>query len=160
MTQVAEKTPKSDDVHESSKGTNHGYIVEWRGVGGVKIMAPIDQVYPREEWGQAPYDIKKMRLDGNAMTLVRPVISHWDDVLSPHSLSAHGLVSILVAEAIIACLKTLVVAHPELDPLADCIEFRARHCKLTFDWKVTKDPMDEDSDGSPSDPIPEGQKDA
>lgn len=143
---------KSDDIHESSNGTNRGYIVEWRGVGGIKIMARIDQEYPREEWRQAPYDIKKMRLDGPAGAIVRPVLSHWDDLDSPHSLGAHGLVSRLVADAIIACLKTFIEAHPELTTLAKYIEFRARPCKLVFDWKVTKDTMDEDSDTSDSTP--------
>ena len=128
-----------DEIHQSAKGTNHGYIVEWRGVGGVKIVARIDQEYPCEEWRQAPYDIKKMRLEGPAGAIVRPIISHWDDFDSPHSLAAHGLVSLLVAEAIIACLKTFIEAHPDLNQLAKYIEFRARPCKLVFDWKVTKD---------------------
>ncbi len=136
----AENAPKNEDVHQSSKGTNHGYIVEWRCVDDVKIMGRIDQEFPRQEWEQAPYDIKKMRFDDGANKLVRPIISHWDDH-SLHSLAGHGLVSLLVAKAIIACLKTLVEAHPQWLTLAEYIEFRARPCKLAFDWKVTKDDM-------------------
>ena len=147
-----ESTPKSDDIYKSCKGTNHGYIVEWRCVENVKIMGRFDQDFPRKEWRQAPYDIKKMRLDGAAGAIVRPVISHWDD-LGVNTLGGHGLVNLLVAEAIIACTKTFVEAHPELTELAGYIEFRARPCKLTFDWKVTKDDMDDNTTA----PNPDGQ---
>lgn len=122
-------------------------------------MARIDQEYPCEEWLQAPYDIKKMRLDGAAGAIIRPVLSRWDDYDSPHSLAGHGLVSLLVAEAIIACLKTFIEAHPDLTTLAKYIEFRVRSCRLIFDWKVTKENMDLDAalvGPSPNDTTPEG----
>lgn len=143
-------SPKSDEIHESSKGTNHGYIVEWRTTEDLKIVARIDQDLPRQEWRQAPYDIKKMRLDGHAATLIRPVISHRDSGDSPHSLAGHRLMSLLVAEAVVACLKTLMEAHPDLEPLAKYTQFRVRPCKLVFDWKVTKDAMEAELDGSDS----------
>ena len=130
---------KENNVLISGRGDSSGYIVEWRLAEDVKVISdrPHNSM-PEYEWQQCPYDIEQLRLTGQAKGIVRPYISFWDSMGGLHSITAYGLVSEEVADALVACYKTFVLADSQLRGIKDSIEIRKRLCELTYDFKVTK----------------------
>lgn len=127
-----------DNIHRSGSAETSGFIVEWRLKDGIKLVYGdryLDR-YPSHDWLQAPYDIERMRLDVQTSRLIKPVISEWDGGSNPFAISRYGLVRKPVADAIIACFKTMIIADPVLSAAEDFIELRARECSLNYSFKV------------------------
>lgn len=132
-----------ENIEGSGRGTMTGYIVEWRCTKEVVVCGGSSfwDCFPKMEWGHAPYSIKSLQVGDEAKRLTRPVISDWDS--GPHSLSQHGLVREIVAEAILACVKTQIEDDLGLQGIKDFIELRVRKCALTYEYKVVREGKDE-----------------
>ena len=139
-----------DNIHRSGSATTSGYIVEWRLKDGIQLVyeSRLWDKYPSNEWRQAPYDIEQMRLGGQSARVIRPTISEWDGGFNPFAISRYGLVEKPVADAIIACFKTMILADPMLSVAKDLIELRARCCDLNYSFKVEKQPEEDGSEPS------------
>lgn len=117
-----------------------GCIVEWRlkpESTALKDVMSFDDARPN--WRQAPYTIDALGRDNVSHQVVQPFISPHDDILA-----RYDLVTELVAEAIIACLKTAV--QPRL--LAH-VEWRIAHVRLEASHKIFEEDSDGQSDGKP-----------
>ena len=127
-----------DNIHRSANVETSGFIVEWRMKDGIKLVYGsrfLDR-YPDCDWRQAPYDIEQMRLSEQSSKIIRPIISEWGGGSNPFAISRYGLVEKPVADAIIACFRTMILADPVLLAAEDFIELRARECSLNYSFKV------------------------
>lgn len=115
------------------KSTGYGYILEWR----LKPESvPLIDVLPRglgqvgKDWSQGPYQIEQLgRLGVDAERLIRPMIEKFD-----WGRSEHGLVSLKVSKAILACLLTSI---PE--GLLKNVEWRIVRIRLEKSYELILD---------------------
>ena len=116
--------------------TTYGYIAEWRLKPESALLGTLlSHSDVGSEWKQAPYIVSKLaRLGPDASRLVRPYLPEYD-----FGKSEHGLIDILAAQAVIACLKTSL-----RDNLLEHIEWRIVLVKLTASHKMTRADDDDD----------------
>ena len=140
-------TPKQGQLSLDSLGlksygkgqsTCYGYMIEWRLKPESKILALLlrhDEV--EANWKRAPYSISELkRLGPDADKIIRPYIPKYD-----HGISEHQLLDKRVAEAVIACLKTIV---PER--LLDNLEWLLVLVKLETSWNLVQEEEDKDKE--------------
>lgn len=119
-------------VISSHDSTGYGYMVEWRLKEESKALTNIvlANYDLSTKWQQAQYNIDTLGKLSDTK-LIRPYISNSISYLEK---SQYGLVTELVAEAILACLKTSV------DPrLEDHIEWRIACFKLKTSHEMIRD---------------------
>lgn len=113
----AETEKTSAEKRESygnGRSTRFGYRLEWRlttaaveankALGFDMSWAPLGKV--GKDWERSPYDIKALPVGpvGEGMRkVIQPTIGQFDD-----HLVRHGLVTRRVAEAVFACLRTVI----------------------------------------------------
>jgi len=128
-------TPTERTSYSKGNSTCYGYIAEWRlkpESAVLKTLLPYPDVSPK--WAQALYTVSELaRLGPDANKLVRPYIHEIDTF----NKSQHGLVNELAAEAIIACLKTVVRYN-----MIEHIEWRTVRIRLTSSHEMVLDDRD------------------
>jgi hypothetical protein len=129
-----------DNIVQSMKGNNFGCIVEWRYNGPPITTMSVTPSFelPPQEWRIAPYELngpgpRTFTKHGRVHQTLAPLATDQDKWLGNF-----GICTRLHAEAIMACLRTYVAAHPDLSHIEDRIEFRVTDCELKLDYTVTK----------------------
>ena len=92
---------------------SYGHIVEWRLKPGSEAL---DDVLPYndvgKDWKHMPYDVAQLPINEQhtANRLIRPYVKELDGKRIGH----HGLVTKVVAEAVLACFKTALTRAQEI----------------------------------------------
>ena len=131
---MSDKTPLK--TVESASGSGVGYIAEWRATQSLIVPDEMGTRVPTTKWQKMPYLIRDMLPETSGNNLIRPVIADFDGTSWAHGLSNFGLVRLEVAEALIACMKTQVIA--QLSFLKDITEYRITECDYKHSYEVTK----------------------